>query len=84
MKIQIFSAGCSLCDDAVSLVKELACPACEIEVRDMQQADVAAEAKKYSIQRVPAVIVNGKLAKCYSGNTLNEADLRAAGIGTSQ
>lgn len=81
MKIEIFSAGCSLCDDAVALVQDLVCPACEIEVLDMQQADVAAKAKQYGIQRVPAVVVNGKLAQCCSGTGINEADLRAAGIG---
>lgn len=84
MKIEIFSAGCSLCDDAVALVKDLACPSCEIDVLDMQQKDVAEKAKQYGIQRVPAVVVNGKLASCCNGNTINENDLRAAGIGVSQ
>lgn len=83
MKIEIFSAGCSLCNDAVSLVKELACPACEIEVLDMQKEAMAAKAKQYGIQRVPAVVVNGKLAQCCSGKPINKADLLAAGIGTS-
>lgn len=84
MKIQIFSAGCALCDEAITLVKDLACPACEIEVLDMQQADVASQARQYGVKRVPAVVVNGKLAECCHGNSINEADLRAAGIGSDR
>jgi hypothetical protein len=81
MKIEVFSAGCSLCDEAIALVNDLACSSCEIELLDMQQEEVVAKAKQYGIQRVPAVAVNGKLAQCCNGNNINAADLRAAGIG---
>jgi hypothetical protein len=81
-KIEVFSAGCGACDDAVSLVKRLACSACEVIVLDMQQPAVAARAKTLGINRVPAVVVDGKLADCCSVAGPTEAGLRAAGVGS--
>jgi glutaredoxin len=81
-KIEIFSAGCAVCDDTVELVNRIACPSCEIEVLDMQQADVAARAKQLGVRRVPAVAVDGKIADCCAVGGPDEASLRAAGIGT--
>ena len=80
-KIEVFSAGCAACDEAVTLVKRLACPSCEVTVLDMQQADVAERAKGLGIERVPAVVVDGKLAECCSVSGPTEAGLRAAGVG---
>ena len=34
-KVEVFTAGCSLCDDAVQLVQKLTCPSCTVEVLDM-------------------------------------------------
>lgn len=80
-KIEVFSAGCGACDSAVELVKRLACPSCELTVLDMHKPDVAARAKSLGIERVPAVIVDGKLAECCSVASPTEAGLRAAGVG---
>ncbi len=80
-KIEIFSAGCAVCDETVALVNKLACPSCEVEVLDMQTDDVAAKAKQYGVRSVPAVVVDGKLAACCAGRGPDEASLRAAGIG---
>ena len=80
-KIEIFSAGCFVCDETVNMVKAVACPSCEIEVLDMRQAGVAAKAKQYGINSVPAIVVDGKLADCCTGRGVDEATLRAAGIG---
>lgn len=80
-KVEIFTAGCSLCDDAVSLVKSLACESCEVEVLDMKQADVALRAKGYGIRSVPAVVIDGKLADCCSGRGPDADTLRGAGLG---
>ncbi len=81
-KIEIFSAGCPACDEAISLVKSIACPSCEVEVLDMNKGDVAARAKQYGINRVPSVVVNGKLADCCAAGGVDEVSLRAAGVGT--
>ena len=80
-KIEIFSAGCPACDEAVSLVKTIACPSCEVKVLDILDSDVAARAKQYGIRAVPAVVVDGKLADCCAGTGVDEASLKAAGVG---
>ena len=80
-RIEIFSAGCAVCDETVALVNKLACPSCEVEVLDMQADDVAAKAKQYGVRSVPAVVVDGELAACCAGRGPDEASLRAAGIG---
>ncbi len=80
-RIEIFSAGCAVCDETVALVNKLACPSREVEVLDMQTDDVAAKAKQYGVRSVPAVVVDGKLAACCAGRGPDEASLRAAGIG---
>lgn len=81
-KIEIFSAGCSVCDDVVALVNSIACSSCEVSVLDMRRTDVAARAKKYGIQSVPAIVINGKLADCCSGRGVDAAVLKSAGLGT--
>ena len=81
--VEVFSAGCPVCDDAVCLVRKLACPSCDVRVLDMR-ADTAAQAKakQYGIERVPAVVVDGALAGCCQGG-IDEATLKALGIGSA-
>ena len=81
-KIEVFSAGCAVCEDTIALINRMACPSCEVEILDMHQPDVAAKAKRYGIRSVPAVVVNGRLADCCAGRGPDESTLRAAGIGT--
>jgi glutaredoxin len=81
-KIEVFSAGCTVCDDTVALINSIACPSCEVEILDMHKPDVAKQAKRYGIRSVPAVVVDGKLADCCAGRGPDEGQLRAAGIGT--
>jgi glutaredoxin 3 len=80
-KIEVFSAGCSACDDTVALIRSIACSSRDIEVLDMHDAVVAAKAKSYGVRTVPAVAVDGRLAACCAGSGPNEASLRAAGVG---
>ncbi len=80
-KVEVFSAGCSVCDEAVNLVQSIACPSCEVEVLDMQDPNVASRAKSLGVQRVPAVVIDGKLADCCAGSSPDEATLKAAGLG---
>ena len=81
-KIEVFSAGCAVCEDTIALINRIACPSCEVEILDMRQPDVAAKAKRYGIRSVPAVVVDGRLADCCAGRGPDEGTLRAAGIGT--
>ena len=79
--IDIFSAGCAACEETVTLVKEMACPSCEVTVLDMHNPEVARRAKQLGIRTVPAVVMNGRLADCCAGRGVDEATLRAAGVG---
>lgn len=80
-KIEVFSAGCPVCDDVVSLVQRLACPSCEVDVLDMRDMAVATRAKALGVRSVPAVAINGQLADCCAGRGVDEATLLAAGLG---
>ncbi len=80
-QIEVFSAGCSVCNDAVAKINEIACPSCEVTVLDMNDATVAERAKSLGVQSVPAVAVNGVLADCCQGRGIDEDTLRAAGLG---
>jgi glutaredoxin 3 len=82
-KIEVFSAGCAVCDDTVALINRIACPSCEVQVLDMHKPDIAKKARQYGIRSVPAVVVDGKLADCCIGRGPDEQQLRAAGIGTT-
>lgn len=79
--IEIYSAGCAVCELTVQRVRELACESCQIEVRDMSDADVAARAAALGIRSVPAVVIDGALADCCAGRGPDEATLSAAGLG---
>lgn len=80
-KVEVFTAGCPVCDDAVNLVKSLACDSCEVEVLDMKQADIATRAKGYGVRSVPAVVIDGKLADCCKNGGCDPDVLSAAGLG---
>ena len=81
-KIEVFSAGCAVCEDTMALINKIACPSCEVEILDMHKAEVSSRAKRYGVRSVPAVVVDGKLADCCAGRGPDEGQLRAAGIGT--
>jgi len=80
-KIEVFSAGCPVCQNTIELVNRIACPSCEVEVLDMRKSDVAARAKQYGVKTVPAVVVDGKLADCCKREGPDEGSLRSAGLG---
>ncbi len=80
-RIEVFSAGCSVCDDGIALVERLACDSCEVIVRDMRDPEVVAQAYRLGVQSVPAVAIDGRLADCGAGRGLDEAALRSAGLG---
>ena len=79
--IEVFSAGCPVCEETVQLVNRIACPSCEVTVLDMREAAVASRAKSLGVRTVPAVAVDGKLADCCADRGPSEAILRAAGLG---
>ena len=81
--IEVFTAGCPCCEEAVRLVKSLACESCDVQVLDMRSDSAAqAKARAYGVKRVPAVAVNGQLASCCEGSVDADA-LRALGVGSA-
>lgn len=80
-QIEVFSAGCPLCDETAQKVKQMACPSCEVKILDMRTLDASTRARQLGVQSLPAVAVNGVLAGCCTGRGVNEATLRATGIG---
>ena len=77
-KIEVFTAGCSTCSETVDLVKRIAGSAHDVEILDMHQPHVAAQAKRHGIRSLPSVVVDGKLAGCCAERGPQEAVLREA------
>lgn len=62
--VEVFIAGCPLCDETVKLVKSAACPNCDVKVRDLREGYATNEcrdlAEHYGVKAVP-VVVDGRL-----------------------
>lgn len=82
-KIEVFSAGCPLCEETIEMVKRLSCSSCEVEIVDMKDIKGASRARELNVRSVPAVAINGKLADCCAGRGPDEVSLRNAGLGQS-
>ena len=80
-QIEIFSAGCPACTEAIEMVRRAAGPSDEVTVHDMKNVNVAQRAKSLGIRSVPSVMIEGKVADCCSGRGVDEQVLRAAGLG---
>jgi len=84
-KVEVFTAGCPVCDEAVQLVRSTACPNCEVVIYDLNKGCATNEcrekAKDYGVKRVPAVAVDGRLLDCCKQGSVTQEALRAAGVG---
>ncbi len=80
-KIEIYSAGCPICQDTIDRVREAACSSCEIEIRNMMLPEVQRSAAALGILSLPAVVIDGALANCCSGRGVDIDVLRSAGLG---
>lgn len=79
-QVEVFTAGCPLCEPAVQLVRELACPDCEVTVHDLRDSGIG-KAGQYGVTRVPTVVVDGSIRACCEDGGVDREQLRAAGIG---
>lgn len=80
-RIEVFTAGCGVCDEVLEAVRENACAACEIEARPMANPENAAAAREHGIRRLPAVVIGGKLADCCAAGGVDLGRLRELGLG---
>lgn len=85
-KVEVFTGGCPLCEEAVRLVEELKCPDCEVTVYNLsdvcESGECLEKVREYGITRVPAVMVDGRLAECCVTGPVTREGLIKAGIGT--
>jgi hypothetical protein len=84
-KIEIFTAGCSVCEPMVEMVKSMACSSCEIVVYNLSQPcetkECLEKVQEYGIKALPAVAVNGSLLPCCQNEGISIEELKNAGIG---
>lgn len=79
-RVEVFTAGCPLCDETVALVKKLSCPSCDVSVYNLT-VDGIDKARQYGVNSVPTVVVDGKILDCCKRGKPTEEDLNTAGIG---
>lgn len=79
-RVEIFTAGCYLCDEAVKLVESIACDSCDVSVYNLNN-EGQDKARAYGIASVPTVVVDGKIADCCRQGNVSKTELKAAGIG---
>ncbi len=83
--VEVFTAGCGICESTVELVKQMSCPSCEVIVYDLSKPcdtkECIQKARQYGVKSLPAVAVNGILLNCCQNRGVSEVELRNAGIG---
>lgn len=81
-QVEVFTAGCPLCDPVVEMVQRVACENCDVTIYSLKDDPQAAEqVKAAGVQRVPMVLVDGQPAECCTVGPVTEVGLRTAGIG---
>jgi DNA-binding transcriptional MerR regulator len=82
-KVEVFTAGCPVCDPTVDMVQRVACPSCDVTVYNVKDdPEAARRAKDANVHRVPMVLVDGQPIECCQIGPVTEDALRAAGVGT--
>lgn len=81
--IEVFTAGCPVCEPVVQLVNDMACSECEVTVYNLSDPCESkichSKVDEYEIKALPAVVVNGVLLS--SGAGMSRASFADAGIG---
>lgn len=83
-RVEVFTAGCPVCDETVEMVQRIGCDTCDVEVLNLSDSQVARRARELGIRSVPAVVIDGTLASCCAGRGVDEETLLNAGIGQSR
>ena len=60
-QIQLYSAGCPTCRNAEAMIRRVAGNDHDLEVLNMHQSRVAAQADRLGVRSVPALVVDGQL-----------------------
>ncbi len=83
-QIEIFTAGCPVCEPVVQLVKETANNQHEITIHNLssqcESKICVQKMEEYGVKRLPAIAVNGQLIGCCKNVAITKEDLLNAGI----
>ncbi len=61
-QIEVFTAGCPLCDETLALVKQaVAGCGCEVVERRCGGTECCDEANRYGVRAMPTVVVDGQI-----------------------
>lgn len=61
-RIEVFSAGCPLCNETLTLVKRSVSECgCEVIERRCAGTECCAAARQYGVRTMPTVVVNGQI-----------------------
>ena len=81
-KIEVFVAGCQVCESTIEKIREIACSSCDVTIYDINngcESNVCKDkAAEYKVTKVPAIAINGKLLECCSGSLFSEESFRNA------
>jgi len=84
-KIEIFTAGCPVCEPVVGWVKEMASSDDQITIHNLatqcETKICVKKAEEYGVERLPAIVVDGQLLGCCKNVGITKDDLLNAGIG---
>ena len=84
-KIEVFTAGCPVCNPVVEMVKSIANKEYnDVTVYDLiKQHDTnecVIKVEEYGITRLPAIAIDGKLLECCKNNAIIREDLISSGL----
>ena len=84
-RIELFTAGCTVCEPVLEMVKAMACSSCEVVIYNVAQPcdtkECLEKVKDYGIKALPAIAVNGELLNCCQNKGVSVEELKNAGIG---
>ncbi len=60
MDIEIFTGGCHLCEETVSMVKSVMGPMCSLRIYNLVKNEGREMAENYGVTAVPTIIGNGQ------------------------
>ena len=76
-RIEIFTAGCPLCEETAKEVKNNFSEN-EIIIYNLYGQSDLRKSKSYGINKVPAVVVNGNLLNCCKNDKVNIQEIAEA------
>lgn len=86
-KIELFTAGCPVCEPIVEMVRSMVCESCDLVIYNLVEhcdSKVCVDKlKKYKITSLPAVVVDGK-AMSTSEDGITREKLISEGIGQAK